>query len=191
MIIDLSYKTIIEGLLFISDTPMTTKMLADILEIDELSIEEILTDLEKEYKQPDRGMVLKKIANGYQFMTAPIVEPYIKKMFQEKKSKLSNAAYETLSIIAYKQPVTRSQIDYIRGVKSDGPLQQLITRGLVEEKGRLEQPGRPIIFCTTLQFLVSFGLNSLEELPRFDECQQFDFSLNNEMVENNSEENGE
>ena len=90
---------------------------------------------------------------------------------------LSHAAYETLAIIAYKQPVTRSQIEYIRGVKSDGPIQQLLARGLIEEQGRLDQPGRPVVFGTTVAFLVAFGLKRLEDLPKFDQCQNFDFEL--------------
>lgn len=191
MLIDLSYKTIIEGLLFIAETPMTIRELAEIIEIEEAGIKEALLVLEEEYKKNDKGIILREVAGGYQFVTAALLEPYIKKMFREKRTKLSNAAYETLAIIAYQQPVTRSRIDYIRGVKSDGPLQQLISRGLVEEKGRLEQPGRPIIFGTTVQFLVAFGLKNIEELPRFEECQQFDFALNDDMIEKNSELKGE
>lgn len=183
MLIDLSYKAIVEGLLFMADAPMSCSDLAKVMEIDESGVREVLSLLTEEYSHSDKGIVLRKIGGGYQFFTAPLVEPYINKIFSEKKTKLSNAAYETLSIVAYKQPVTRSQIEYIRGVKSDGPIQQLLLRGLIEEKGRLEQPGRPVVFGTTVAFLVAFGLNRIEDLPKFDECQKFDFELKDGLSE--------
>ncbi|MEE0435137.1 MAG: SMC-Scp complex subunit ScpB [Peptococcaceae bacterium] len=183
MLIDNSYKAIAEGLLFIAESPMRVDELAKIMEIDERAVREVMTLLMEEYASSERGIVLREIGGGYQFSTAPMVAPYIDKIFSEKKTKLSHAAYETLAIIAYKQPVTRSQIEYIRGVKSDGPLQQLQARGLVEEKGRLEQPGRPVVFGTTTAFLVAFGLNKLEDLPKYDECQNFDFELKDAFPE--------
>lgn len=177
MLIDLSYKAIIEGLLFIAEGPMTVSELAKIVEISEGDVRDILAMIQEEYVENSKGIVLREVGGGYQFATAPIVAPYIDKIFSEKKTKLSHAAYETLAIIAYKQPVTRSQIEYIRGVKSDGPLQQLLLRGLIEEQGRLEQPGRPVVFGTTTAFLVAFGLKRIEDLPKYDECQNFDFEL--------------
>ena len=177
MLIDNSYKAIIEGLLFIAEAPMTVADLAKIVAISEGDVRDIVAMLQEEYGQGDKGIVLREVGGGYQFSTAPIVAPYIDKIYSEKKTKLSHAAYETLAIIAYKQPVTRSQIEYIRGVKSDGPIQQLLLRGLIEEQGRLDQPGRPVVFGTTVAFLVSFGLKRIEDLPKYDECQNFDFEL--------------
>ncbi|MEE0510817.1 MAG: SMC-Scp complex subunit ScpB [Peptococcaceae bacterium] len=177
MLIDNSYKAIIEGLLFIAEAPMTVTDLAKIVAISEGDVRDILAMLQEEYGQGDKGIVLREVGGGYQFSTAPIVAPYIDKIYSEKKTKLSHAAYETLAIIAYKQPVTRSQIEYIRGVKSDGPIQQLLLRGLIEEQGRLDQPGRPVVFGTTVAFLVAFGLKRIEDLPKYDECQNFDFEL--------------
>lgn len=177
MLIDLSYKAIIEGLLFIAEGPMTVSELAKIVEISEGDVRDILAMIQEEYVENSKGIVLREVGGGYQFATAPIVAPYIDKIYSEKKTKLSHAAYETLAIIAYKQPVTRSQIEYIRGVKSDGPIQQLLQRGLIEEQGRLDQPGRPVVFGTTTAFLVAFGLKRIEELPKYDECQNFDFEL--------------
>lgn len=177
MLIDNSYKAIIEGLLFIAETPMTVADLAKIVAISEGDVRDIVATLQEEYGQGDKGIVLREVGGGYQFSTAPIVAPYIDKIYSEKKTKLSHAAYETLAIIAYKQPVTRSQIEYIRGVKSDGPIQQLLLRGLIEEQGRLDQPGRPVVFGTTVAFLVAFGLKRIEDLPKYDECQNFDFEL--------------
>ena len=182
MLIDLSYKAIVEGLLFMADAPMSSAELAKIMEIDESGVREIIALLEEEYSQSDKGIVLRKVGGGYQFFTAPAVEPYINRVFSEKKTKLSNAAYETLAIIAYKQPVTRSQIELIRGVKSDGPIRQLIVRGLVEEKGRLDQPGRPVVFGTTVAFLVAFGVNQIEDLPKFEECQNFNFEITDDLL---------
>ena len=177
MLIDNSYKAIIEGLLFIAEAPMTVADLAKIVAISEGDVRDIVAMLQEEYGQGDKGIVLREVGGGYQFSTAPIVAPYIDKIYSEKKTKLSHAAYETLAIIAYKQPVTRSQIEYIRGVKSDGPIQQLLLRGLIEEQGRLDQPGRPVVFGTTVAFLVAFGLKRIEYLPKYDECQNFDFEL--------------
>lgn len=177
MLIDLSYKAIIEGLLFIAEAPMSAAKLAKICEISEPDVREVLALLSEDYSRDDRGIVLREVGGGWQFATAPAVAPYIEKTLSEKKTKLSHAAYETLAIIAYKQPVTRSQIEYIRGVKSDGPIQQLLARGLIEEQGRLDQPGRPVVFGTTVAFLVAFGLKRLEDLPKFDQCQNFDFEL--------------
>ena len=176
MLIDLSYKAIIEGILFVSEVPITVSYLADILNIDEKTISEVISMLQDDYSADNKGIVLREVGGGYQLFSAPIVEPYMDKIFSEKKTKLSSAAYETLSIIAYKQPITRSQIEYIRGVKSEGPIQQLVLRGLVEEKGRLEQLGRPILFGTTNAFLVAFGLKDISELPRFDEYKKFNFN---------------
>ena len=156
---------------------MTVTDLAKIVAISEGDVRDILAMLQEEYGQGDKGIVLREVGGGYQFSTAPIVAPYIDKIYSEKKTKLSHAAYETLAIIAYKQPVTRSQIEYIRGVKSDGPIQQLLLRGLIEEQGRLDQPGRPVVFGTTVAFLVAFGLKRIEDLPKYDECQNFDFEL--------------
>ena len=177
MLIDNSYKAIIEGLLFIAEAPMTVADLAKIVAISEGDVRDIVATLQEEYGQGDKGIVLREVGGGYQFSTAPIVAPYIDKIYSEKKTKLSHAAYETLAIIAYKQPVTRSQIEYTRGVKSDGPIQQLLLRGLIEEQGRLDQPGRPVVFGTTVAFLVAFGLKRIEDLPKDDECQNFDFEL--------------
>ena len=177
MLIDNSYKAIIEGLLFIAEAPMTVADLAKIVAISEGDVRDIVAMLQEEYGQGDKGIVLREVGGGYQFSTAPIVAPYIDKIYSEKKTKLSHAAYETLAIIAYKQPVTRSQIEYIRGVKYDGPIQQLLLRGLIEEQGRLDQPGRPVVFGTTVAFLVAFGLKRIEDLPKYDECQNFDFEL--------------
>lgn len=175
MLIDDTYKNIAEGLLFMADAPMSVRSLAETMALEEPLVREVLAHIGEEYAEGKKGIVLREVGGGYQFFTAPIVDPYIEKLFTEKKTKLSTAAYETLSIIAYKQPVTRSQIEYIRGVKSDGPMQQLLLRGLIEEKGRLEQPGRPVVFGTTDVFLVAFGLNRLEDLPRFEESRNFDF----------------
>ena len=177
MLIDPSYKAICEGLLFVAEAPMQEAELAALMDLDEASVREVLALLAEDYAQAGRGILLRQVGGGWQLATAPAVAPYVEKIFAEKKTKLSHAAYETLAVIAYKQPVTRSQIEAIRGVKSDGPLGQLLSRGLIEEQGRLEQPGRPVVFGTTVAFLVAFGLKSLAELPRYEECQQFDFAL--------------
>ena len=114
MLIDLSYKAIIEGLLFIAEAPVSAAELAKICEISEPDVREVLALLSEDYSREDRGIVLREVGGGWQYATAPAVAPYIEKTLSEKKTKLSHAAYETLAIIAYKQPVTRSQIDQKR-----------------------------------------------------------------------------
>lgn len=183
MLIDLSYKAIIEGLLFMAEAPMSVADLAKNLDISENAVRDVLDMLTEDYGSEGRGIILREVGGGWQFQTAPVVAPYIEKIYSEKKTKLSHAAYETLAIIAYKQPVMRSQIEYIRGVKSDGPLQQLLQRGLIEEQGRLDQPGRPVVFGTTTAFLVAFGLKYLEDLPKYEDCQNFDFELKEALSE--------
>lgn len=178
MLIDLSYKAIIEGLLFIAEAPHErSRAREDLRDPANQTCAKCSLFFQKTIAVRIAVSCCAKVGGGWQFATAPAVAPYIEKTLSEKKTKLSAAAYETLAIIAYKQPVTRSQIEYIRGVKSDGPIQQLLARGLIEEQGRLDQPGGPVVFGTTVAFLVAFGLKRLEDLPKFDQCQNFDFEL--------------
>lgn len=180
MLIDSSYKTIAEALLFISNEPLSLEALAEVLNIDEASVRQVVETLAQDYQNSNRGIMLREVGGGYELATVPEADPFIKKMFSVRKANLSDAAYEVLAIIAYRQPVTRSQIESIRGVKSDGPLQQLLLRGLIEEKGRLEQPGRPIVYGTTIGFLTSFGLKDLSELPDYETYHTYKFTLPDE-----------
>ncbi|WP_207289685.1 SMC-Scp complex subunit ScpB [Senegalia massiliensis] len=160
-------KGIIEGVLYIWGEPLSIDSLHKILEIDKNKIKNIMEEMINEFDYNRRGLQIIKIKNNYQLTTRPIHYDYIKKLMPEKTNKgLSNAALETLSIISYKQPITRVEIENIRGVKCDKSISTLIDKGLVEEKGRLDRTGKPIIYGTTDNFLRHFGLKDISELPK-------------------------
>ena len=160
----LSLKAQIESLLFVAGEPVSCSRLAAVLQVDGSRVEEALAELEAEYQ--GRGFRLQRKGERAQLVTAPEAAEAVRVLLGlELSSKVSPAALETLAIVAYRQPVTRSQIESVRGVNSDSVLRTLVTRGLVEEQGRLEQAGRPIIYGTTFEFLQQFGLTRLEQLP--------------------------
>jgi segregation and condensation protein B len=158
----------LEALLFVSAGPVTVGQLAEALEMKAQDIEEALRRLENTYSR-GRGLSLQWHAGRVQLTTAPQLAPAIEKFLGlEATARLSHAALETLAIIAYRQPVTRPGVDAIRGVNSDGVLKSLLSKGLVQEVGRSDGPGRPIRYGTTAEFLQHFGLTSLSVLPPFD-----------------------
>ncbi|MCG8501131.1 MAG: SMC-Scp complex subunit ScpB [Firmicutes bacterium] len=159
----------IEGILFAAGDPVSIDTLSDVLEIDKNTLKAIIKRMIDYYHYERRGIQIIEVESCYQLCTRPQYYEYIQKMVKPKHSQgLSNASLETLAIVAYNQPVTRSNIEQIRGVNSDGALNTLIERGLVEEKGRLEAPGRPILFGTTQNFLRCFGFKALDDLPQID-----------------------
>jgi segregation and condensation protein B len=164
-------KKIAEGLLFISNEGMTPMMLADLMQIDREDAQRLLDDLYEDYMAKERGFFIRRMGQLYQFATIPLVSPYIEGLFRPKASQLSKASVEILAIIAYKRKVTRGEIEAIRGVKSEGPLAHLLEKNLIEEAGRLEVSGRPILYQTTDIFLRTFGLASLDDLPNIEEYQ--------------------
>lgn len=153
-----------ESLLFAADRPATVDELARALDIEPQAVEHALRTLEEQLA--GRGIRLQRKALQVQLVTAPEAAPYIQRFLNlETTSRLSQPALETLAIIAYQQPITRAAIEAIRGVNSDGVLRTLVARGLVEEVGRLDQAGRPILYGTTFEFLQYFGLTTLDQLP--------------------------
>ena len=164
-------KKIAEGLLFISNEGMTPMMLVDLMQIDREDAQRLLDDLYEDYMTKERGFFIRRMGQLYQFATIPLVSPYIEGLFRPKASQLSKASVEILAIIAYKQKATRGEIEAIRGVKSEGPLVHLLEKNLIEEAGRLEVSGRPILYQTTDIFLRTFGLASLDDLPNIEEYQ--------------------
>jgi segregation and condensation protein B len=158
-------KAIIESLLFVSNKPLTVKEVSEIINLSQEETEKLLEDLYLEYQKNHRGFTLAKLAYGYLFITKKEHAPFIEKLYKPKLSNLSTAALETLAIIAYKQPITRSEIELLRGVKVDKIIYTLIDRNLIEEVGRREGPGRPILYGTTRDFLQYFGLNDISQLP--------------------------
>ena len=159
-------RAIVEALVFASDAPLSVERLKDILgDMDRKAILEILQDIELEYRQRSGGLCLMEVAGGYQFRTKTDYAPWIKKLRGIRPVPISPAAMETLSVVAYRQPVTRPEIDGLRGVESDAVLRSLMVRGLVEPVGRRSTVGLPIEYSTTFLFLEYFGLSSLEDLP--------------------------
>ena len=159
----------IEGILFAAGEPVKTAKLAAILEIEIEAVKEAVSLLKYDYDTNERGFMIIDIDDGYQICSRPEYYNYIQIILgDQRRQALSNAAMEALAIIAYKQPITRGQIEYIRGVNSDSAVNRLVERGLIEECGRLDAPGRPLLYRTTQGFLRCFGLASPKDLPELD-----------------------
>lgn len=156
-------KKIIECLFFVSSTPLSLERLIEATESDADSILAAINELAEEHR--DRGIGLRQIAGGWQFFTDPIYLPYIEKLYKPKVQHVSRAGMETLAVIAYRQPVTKAEIEEIRQVQVDGVISTLLEKRLIKEVGRKDTPGRPILYGTTEEFLTVFGLNGLSDLP--------------------------
>lgn len=163
-------KSAIEALLFVSGNPLTIKDFSNALNVEEGLILQLLEEMISEYElDEERGIKLISINKEYQLVSKAENSDYIQKLLKKnKRQSLSQASLESLAIVAYKQPITRIDIDEIRGVKSESAIQKLIERDLIREIGRLDVPGRPILYGTTEEFLRQFGLKELKELPSLD-----------------------
>lgn len=167
------YFSIIEAILFASGEPVSSDRIATALDIAKDKANQILSEFEKWYNTDEKGIQVVKLGDSYQLCTKKEYEQYIKLVFQLKKqTPLSQAALETLAIIAYNQPVTKSFVEQIRGVDSSSIINGLSEKGLIEEAGRLEVPGRPIAYKTTYNFLRSFNMESLEDLPKIPNIEE-------------------
>ncbi len=165
-------KPILESLFFVSDSPIRLETLVEILsESSKDSILEGIRQIQAEYGHPSKGIELTEIAGGYQFRTKPGWAEWVNRLKKAKAVKLSQAALETLAIVAYRQPVIRPAIEEIRGVDTGSVLHTLLEKGLVKIMGRKELPGRPIVYGTTRTFLELFSLNSVSDLPKLQEIQ--------------------
>jgi len=160
-------KSIIEGLLFASgDEGLEAKQIAAVLELDAATVNKLLQEMRLDFERQERGIQIIEIAGGYQLTTRPEHAPYFQMLAQSpSRATLSQAALETLAIIAYKQPITRVEIEEIRGVKSDRAIHTLVGKQLIEETGRAEAIGKPILYGTTKAFLDYFGLSHIKDLP--------------------------
>lgn len=159
-------KYAIEGILFAAGEPVKASKLAIVLDVEIDDITSAVDELKKEYNDEHRGFNIIDITDGYQICSRPEYYRYIQEILGEQRNQpLSNAAMEALAIVAYKQPITRGQVEHIRGVNSDGCMNRLYERGLIDEAGRLDAPGRPILYVTTDTFLRCFGLKSPQDLP--------------------------
>jgi len=160
-------KTIIEGLLFMAgDEGLTKRQLGDIMQIDNEFAADLVYDLQRDLERDQRGIQIAEIASSFRLTTHPDHAPYFERMaYTPTRAQLSQAALETLSIVAYRQPITRIDIEEIRGVKTDRAIHSLVSKDLIEEVGRADAIGRPILYGTTKAFLDYFGLPSIKELP--------------------------
>jgi segregation and condensation protein B len=155
----------VESLLFITNEPLTSSQIAELAEIEEDDVLDVLDWLQEDYSDASKGIGVMKLGDGYIMAIKQDYLPYVEKLYRPQMSTLSMAALETLAIIAYKQPVTRGEVELIRGVKADKIVQNLIGKELIEEKGRKDAPGRPILYGTTRKFLQYFNIESLDQLP--------------------------
>lgn len=178
-------KSLLEALIFVSPSPLGLKKILEVIEdgYPKKEIETALVQLQKEYDSSDRGLYLQEVADGFQFRTKPRYSEWIKKLKKISPTRLSKASLETLAIIAYKQPITRGDMERLRGVEVDGIVRTLLEKNLIRILGRKEIPGRPILYGTTQRFLELFELKDLSSLPSLEEIK----SLSNDTSENETD----
>lgn len=173
-------KKIIESILFVSDKPLSIDTMREVLAekaVEPTDIRAIIEELNSEYGATGRSFEVKEIAGGFQMLTDPVYSRWIALLYKKGPDRMTGPSLETLAIIAYKQPITRSEIEAIRGVNVDRILHSLEEKELIRTRGRLDAPGRPILYGTTTEFLQHFGLKSLEELPKLKEFQESDLEF--------------
>ncbi len=182
-------KSVIEALLFASERPLLTEQIKNVLSTDTATARKAVEELKSEYEQNNRGLRIAEIAGGYQMITAVECAPFLKKLFKARHSdRLSKPALETLAIIAYKQPLTKGEIQSLRNVNIDGVMKSLVDKNLVRITGRKKAPGRPFVYGTTRLFLEHFGLKSLEELPKIENFEALAAKSEAGEIESISEE---
>lgn len=182
-----NYISILQGLLFVAgDDGITLEEASYILELERSAVRQLFEELEKKLDSEDSGLEILLTASHYKLVTKASLKPYIEKYaVSPYSSQLSQASLETLAIIAYKQPVTRIDIETIRGVQSSGSIQKLLLRDLIEEASRLDSPGRPKLYKTTAYFMDYFGLESLDALPDAAELFDLDSEEANQLFRDN------
>lgn len=159
---------VVEALLFASDTPVEADRIQEVLDLPSAALARALVlELKLRYEAPDRGLQIVEVGGGFRMVTRPEVAPWLVRLAKSRtRSRLSRSALETLAIVAYRQPVSRPEIDVVRGVNSEAVLEGLLDRRLIRIAGRKDAPGRPFLYETTREFLVAFGLRDLSELPQ-------------------------
>lgn len=183
------YKGLVEALLFASSEPVKLTQVAELVGIEKTLAREILDELVLDYVERDGGIILKEVANAYQFQTNDKYFQELGKIFKEKRREtLSKSTLDTLAIIAYKQPITLAEIDEIRGVSSRAMVTTLIAKKLVKPVGQKEVPGRPTLYGTTNEFLIHFGLNKLSDLPSPVEVKELNLDNLDEILSKKQEE---
>ena len=178
----LSRTHILEAVLFAAGDPITISKLAEIMESPEWEVQESMTQLEQELSGRGSGIFLRRSAGGYQLVTHPNAFPWVKKLSEHVQPTLSSSAMETLSIIAYKQPITKQEVEHIRGVRAERSIARLLELELVCEVGRKQVVGRPILYGTTDLFLRAFGLDSIDELPTLPDIDAIKATLDDDQL---------
>ncbi len=165
-------KSIIEAVIFTSSEPVAVEQLTRLIELDSETVEQLVRELQQEYDTTRRSFQMIEVANGFQICTRDEYASWIRDFYTtEISSRLSVSSLEALAIVAYRQPVTRAEIEEIRGVNSDSVLHTLLERNMIKVIGRKRAPGKPMIYGTTTEFLLHFGLRDLSELPSIDEIE--------------------
>ncbi len=167
-------RAVIEALLFVSEKPLAIEQIKDVLDnLESSEIRKILAELNSEYEGTNRGIRIAEVAGGFRMITPSALAPFLKKLYkQHRKERLSKPALETLAIIAYKQPLTKLDIESLRNVNVDGVMDSLLEKNLIRITGRKKAPGRPLVFGTTRAFLEYFGLKSLDDLPKMEKIER-------------------
>ena len=173
----------LEAVMFAAGDPMSMEDLADILRTDLLTVQNLMTRLEKELAERHSGLTVRRVAGGLQLATRPELYPVVERLSQVVDRKISAPTMETLSIIAFKQPITKQEIEHIRGVRIERALTKLIELELIAEVGRKQVLGRPILYGTTDTFLRTFGLDSLEDLPNLPSDREAAVGMDDEQLE--------
>lgn len=170
-------RQLIEAFIFASDSPLSLDRLSVLSEQPKAQIKPIIERLQQQYVASERGFYLAEVAGGYQFRTVVELAPWLKKLSKDRAARFSRAALETLAIIAYRQPATRAEIEYLRGVDSGGVMKTLLDKNLLRILGKKDVPGRPLMYGTSRQFLELFGLRDLNDLPTLKEFTALDPEL--------------
>jgi segregation and condensation protein B len=169
---DTELRSVTEALIFVADEPITAKTIAEVVKVDRDAVEKVIAALVAEYDEGNGGLQLREIAGGWQIATRPEFHEHVRAYLKSKPSaKLSLASLETLAVIAYKQPVTVPEILEIRGVQSPSAIKTLLDKRLIVAKGRKETVGRPMMYGTSKEFLIQFGMKDLSELPSIEDFQ--------------------
>ena len=174
---------VLEAVLFAAGDPMGMEELADVLHTDLLTVQNLMNRLQRELEEGQRGLVVRRVAGGMQLATRPELYPVVERLSQVVDRKISAPTMETLSIIAFKQPITKQEIEHIRGARIERALAKLLELELISEVGRKQVLGRPILYGTTDTFLRTFGLNSLEDLPSLPSDREAAVGMDDEQLE--------
>ena len=170
-------KRLVEAFIFVAESPLSLDKLCQLLERSRAELRPVIEQLQIEYPPSKRGFYLAEVAGGYQFRTDSELAPWLRKLSKERPFRFSQAALETLAIIAYRQPITRAEIEYLRGVDSGGVMKTLLEKNLLRILGKKDVPGRPLLYGTSRQFLELFGLRDLNDLPTLKEFSALDPEL--------------